>query len=227
MATHVFFDFFGTLVDYDAAVHPAENAPLAFARRFGAPVGRDEVDARWQRAWDDLEDGAERTGREFSMRQVAQRYWRSIGAPPLCADAIDTLIAEYLDAWTQGVTPAHGAGKCLADLATDHRLVIVSNTHDPALVPRLVRRFGFDTTIDRVITSVAVGWRKPHPAIFETALRDCGIRARDAVFVGDNWQADVEGPRAVGMAAIYVGRPAALRPVVTISELPQAIRSLP
>ena len=222
---YVFFDFFGTLVDYDASIHPTYNAPLAFARRAGCTISETASDAHWQQAWDHLEANAARTGREFSMHQVAQRYWRSIGAPSLAHGAIEILIGEYLDTWTQSVSPAEHAIECVTDLASDHRLTIVSNTHDPALVPRLARRFGLNTAVDRVISSVTVGWRKPHRIIFETALRASGAAADDSVFIGDNWEADVEGPRGVGMSAIYVGSPSALRPSVTLRQAVQMIRS--
>ncbi len=227
MVTHVFFDFFGTLVDYDPSVHPAvRNAPLDFARRAGVGVSEAVSNAQWQRVWDDLDAEAERTGREYSMHDVAQTYSRSIGSPPLTAGSTDTLIAEYFEAWTANVSLAPGALECVTDLASDHTLAIVSNTHDPQLVPRLTRKFGLHNAITRVVTSVEVGWRKPHPAIFEAALRYCGVCPGNAVFVGDNWTADVEGPRRVGMSAIYVGPSTEERPAVTLEELPALIRSL-
>jgi putative hydrolase of the HAD superfamily len=226
VVNHVFFDFFGTLVDYDPSTHPSYNAPLAFARRAGCTISETASGARWQEAWDHFEAHAVSTGREYSMHQVAQRYWRSIGAPVLAGGAIDILIGEYLDTWTASVSLAQHALDCVTDLASDHRLTIVSNTHDPELVPRLVREFGLHTAIDRVISSVTVGWRKPHPLIFEMALRECGAAAQDSVFVGDNWEADVEGPRGVGMSSIYVGPSTALRPSTSLAAVPQIVRSL-
>ena len=227
MVTHVFFDFFGTLVDYEASVHPAiRNAPLEFARRAGVEISEDTSNARWQEVWDDLEAEAGRTCREFSMHDVAQLYWHSIGSPALGPDATDTLIAEYLEAWTAEVVAAAGALDCIADLASDHTLVIVSNTHDPRLVPRLAQRLGLQDSVSRVVTSVDVGWRKPHPTIFHATLRACRVSPRNAVFVGDNWSADVEGPRRVGMSAIYVGPPVHQRRTVALEELPEIVRSL-
>jgi putative hydrolase of the HAD superfamily len=226
LVNHVLFDFFGTLVDYDPSTHPAYNAPLAFARRAGSTISEAASDAHWQQAWDRLEAGAAGTGLEYSMDQVAHEYWRSIGAPSLAAGAVTNLIAEYLDAWSQNVSPAAHALECVTALASDHRLTIVSNTHHPALVPRLVRRFRLDTAIDRVISSVSVGWRKPHPIIFETALHELGAAAHDAVFVGDNWDADVVGPRSVGMSSIYIGPASARHPSVSLEEVPQLVRSL-
>jgi putative hydrolase of the HAD superfamily len=225
--THVFFDFFGTLVDYDPSVHPANrNAPFEFARRADVRISEDASNAHWQKVWDDLDADAHRTGREFSMHEVAQRFWRSIGSPALGPDSIDALIAEYFEAWTADVCVAAGALDCLTDLAGDHTLAIVSNTHDSRLVPRLARHFGLHAHVSRIVTSVDVGWRKPHPKIYEAALRDCQVSPRNAVFVGDNWTADVEGPRRAGMSAIYVGPPTEERHAVTLKELPELVRSL-
>jgi putative hydrolase of the HAD superfamily len=160
------------------------------------------------------------------MNQVARMYWRAIGSPALGSDALETLIAEYLDAWSAGVAPAAHALECVADLASDHTLAVVSNTHAPALVPDLVRRFGFRVAIADVITSVDVGWRKPHPGIFTAALKVHHAVADDVVFVGYNWEADVVGPREMGMSAVYVGRPAAGRPSASLKDLLQVVRSL-
>ena len=51
-----------------------------------------------------------------------------------------------------------------------HRLAVVTNTHHPTLVPDHLDAMGLSPHIDAVITSVEVGWRKPHPAIYEAVL---------------------------------------------------------
>jgi len=224
-ARFVFFDFFGTLVDYDPSIHPAVNAPLAFAQRVGADVSEDEVSARWQRAWDGLDEAASRTGREFSMLQVAREFQRLLGSPPTPDGVIETLVADYLAAWSADVSLAPDALECVADLASDHRLAVVSNTHSPTLVPDLVLRFGLDAYVQRVITSVELGWRKPYPGVFEAALAEHGAVPADVVFVGDNWAADVDGPRAAGMRAVYVGPSTPDHPGVPLCEVPRVVRA--
>lgn len=180
MVSDVFFDFFGTLVDYNPSVHPAYNAPLAFARRAGCAISAAESDAYWQEAWDRHEAHAVSTGREYSMREVALRYWRSIGSPPLAAGAVGNLVREYLGTWTESVSPAAHALECVTDLAAGHRLTIVTQYARSQLGPRACPAIRLDSAVDRVVTSVAAGWRKPHPAIFEAALRDRGVVAGDA-----------------------------------------------
>ena len=60
---------------------------------------------------------------------------------------------------------------------------------------------------EAVVSSAWAGARKPHPRIFEATLGKLGVAASDALFVGDTWGPDVVGPRAMGMAALYLRRP--------------------
>ncbi len=53
------------------------------------------------------------------------------------------------------------------------------------------------------LSAADVGYLKPHPAIFETALRCLGVTADEAVFVGDSLSADVVGAQGVGLAAVW------------------------
>lgn len=225
MATHVYFDFFGTLVDYNPSVLPdTANAPYSFASRAGVGVTPSRASELWQSAWQELDSRAHRSGRECSIREIAARYLELLGSPPVKDSEQDRLITEYLEAWTAGIRPAPSVRECLADLSRDHQLSVVSNTHSATLVPELLARFGIAEHFASVFTSVEIGWRKPRPEIFETVLASDGVRAQDAVFVGDNWEADVEGPADVGMRAFYVGSPAVSRVPVRLAELPKLIR---
>jgi putative hydrolase of the HAD superfamily len=50
--------------------------------------------------------------------------------------------------------------------------------------------------------AVDAGYLKPHPAIFQTALNCLGVSPQEAVFVGDNMDADVVGAQNAGMRGI-------------------------
>jgi putative hydrolase of the HAD superfamily len=60
--------------------------------------------------------------------------------------------------------------------------------------------------VDAIVDSRSHGRVKPHPTIFEAALDLLGVRAIDAVMVGDSLEEDIEGARALGMRAILVDR---------------------
>lgn len=62
---------------------------------------------------------------------------------------------------------------------------------------------------------------KPAAAFFEAALADLGIRAAEAVMIGDDVRDDVEGAQAVGIAGVLV-RTGKYRPGDEIQVLPPA-----
>lgn len=64
------------------------------------------------------------------------------------------------------------------------------------------RRFGLDDAVDAVASSHSVGWRKPHPAMFERALELAGARPEEAFMVGDRLGADVIGAKRLGIRAV-------------------------
>jgi putative hydrolase of the HAD superfamily len=72
---------------------------------------------------------------------------------------------------------------------------------------RAVEQAGLTDLFDVMVTSAQAGTRKPHPQIFDHTLERCGVGAADAVFVGDSFGPDVEGPLSIGMsAAVHVYR---------------------
>ena len=54
-----------------------------------------------------------------------------------------------------------------------------------------------------VILSEEAGATKPDPAIFRYALNKAGITAREALFIGDNFDADIEGAFRSSIDQIY------------------------
>jgi HAD superfamily hydrolase (TIGR01662 family) len=58
--------------------------------------------------------------------------------------------------------------------------------------------------IDAVVTSLEVGYRKPHVAMFKAALREADCEADECVMVGDSEVKDIEPALALGMRAIRV-----------------------
>lgn len=88
------------------------------------------------------------------------------------------------------------------------RHVIVSN-HVPEL-PELVAQLGLRDLVDEVITSAAVGYDKPHPAIFAVALEVAGS-PNQVWMVGDSPTADVAGAEGCQIPAILVRRDAPAR----------------
>lgn len=60
--------------------------------------------------------------------------------------------------------------------------------------------------MDFVVASAVVGSSKPHRDMFMFALSRAGVRAEEAVYVGDSYLADVLGSRAAGLHPVLIDR---------------------
>jgi len=85
--------------------------------------------------------------------------------------------------------------------------------------------------IDAIISSVDLGFRKPHRVIFEAALAACGCQAPRCVMIGNSEEKDVEPALAMGMRTIRVAieepKPAASAAhavVGSLYEVPDVLR---
>ena len=81
---------------------------------------------------------------------------------------------------------------------------VISNSH------RSLASFSEHFALDRFITigvsSAEHGYMKPHHSIFDAALERAGVRADEAVMVGDSISADIEGALTAGMRAVLIRR---------------------
>jgi FMN phosphatase YigB (HAD superfamily) len=86
------------------------------------------------------------------------------------------------------------------------RTVIVSDVQTRGAAEYLADFTYFDVghLVDAVITSLDVGYRKPHHAVFEAALREAGCEAGECVMVGNSEASKIEPATALGMRTIRV-----------------------
>ena len=95
-------------------------------------------------------------------------------------------------------TTTHALLEALRD--RDLRVGLVSNALDPPhLLHRDLEQMGVAQRLDVAVFSSEVGWRKPHPAIFERALEAIGAVPEATLFVGDTLATDIAGAQALGM----------------------------
>ena len=94
----------------------------------------------------------------------------------------------------------------LTALRGKYKLGIVSNFAIPECVHRLLEQHGLADVFDIVVVSGEVNKRKPSPEIYIKALERMGVKASETVFVGDTVDADVAGPKSVGMKTVFIER---------------------
>ncbi len=75
-----------------------------------------------------------------------------------------------------------------------------------------------------------INLKKPHPEIFNMALRYLGVKPAEAVFVGDTLEPDVAGSRNAGMNSVHIKRRMItnpnIKPHLLITELKQLMPAL-
>jgi putative hydrolase of the HAD superfamily len=86
--------------------------------------------------------------------------------------------------------------------AAGFRIAVISNSDGRAA--STLERNGLLRYFEFVIDSGEVGVEKPDPRIFRLALDRLGVPAHDALYVGDLYEVDVVGARAVGMQAALI-----------------------
>jgi putative hydrolase of the HAD superfamily len=72
------------------------------------------------------------------------------------------------------------------------------------VVRQLLDRHGLLARLSETVFSDEWSLPKPHPRVFEAALESLGVRAEEAVHVGDLRRTDVAGARGVGMGTIRI-----------------------
>jgi len=96
------------------------------------------------------------------------------------------------------------AKEILKKLSRNYKLGLVSNfTYVPVIYAGL-RKLDISQFFNAILVSHEVGWRKPHPKIFNEALKRLRVSAHETVYVGDSPLEDIKGAKATGMKTIFV-----------------------
>lgn len=164
------------------------------------------------------------------VRQLFQRH----GVPAeLLSDA--ALIEHYHWRKIPGTTVFPEVPDVLAQLIdAGVKIGVVTNAFQPMVMRDIeLREHGLFKFFPTCRFSAAdVGYLKPHPAIFETALDCLGTSVASTVFVGDSLSADIAGGNRMGMTTVWrnvethrdnpITR-ATIRPDLTITSLTQML----
>lgn len=88
--------------------------------------------------------------------------------------------------------------------ARAYKLGVVSNW--TVTLEETLAHLGLARHFEVVACSSVVGTTKPDPRIFRHALKALGVEPARTLYVGDHYEADVLGARAVGMDALLIQR---------------------
>ena len=104
-----------------------------------------------------------------------------------------------------------GTRDALARISQRYKIAVISNAD--GRIHEVLARCGIADCFQTITDSGIVGHEKPHPAVFEAALRSMDARAEQSLYVGDVYSVDYVGAKNAGMDAVlmdlsraYVGR---------------------
>ncbi|MEX2224411.1 MAG: HAD family hydrolase [Candidatus Rokuibacteriota bacterium] len=163
-------------------------------------------------SWQEAERIRSEAHREVGAPERFGMLFGRLGLEP-SAEARDLLLTTHMRELSKVVEcPGHHA-PLLERLRERYRLAVVSNFDYSPTCLAILEREGIAHLFETIVISDEVGWRKPKPVIFETALgRMKSLRPAEALFVGDRADIDVIGARAVGMPTAWINRQAARLP---------------
>jgi putative hydrolase of the HAD superfamily len=111
----------------------------------------------------------------------------------------DTLVENTQNSanWDQ-ILP--GTREALERIRQDYAISVISNADGK--IEAVLRRCGIHDCFASITDSGIVGSEKPHPAIFEAALREMNADPAESLYVGDVYSVDYVGARNAGMQAV-------------------------
>jgi HAD superfamily hydrolase (TIGR01509 family) len=210
----VVFDLFDTLVDLVMGnPSPAKlsgSRPRTTHRALHELiVQRDAVDfetfAETLRAVDrELRARIYAEGRELPTVERFAELTRRLGLAD--EDLPEALTRVHMQAIYEMATYVPHHAEVLAVLGVRRSLAVCSNFSHTRTAHRVLEAAGLRAALDAIVISEQVGIRKPRPEIFEAVLHELGLTASEAIHVGDNLVADVDGAARVGMRTVWLTR---------------------
>lgn len=227
--TAVFFDVDFTLI------YPGPTFDGEGYRRFARHHGFDVDPARFASAVGAASVVLDRAQDAIYRPQLFIHYARLVlegmgGAGP----GLDSCASEIYDEWAacqhfalyDDVQPTlerlHAGGMTIGLISNTHRCLASFQSH-----------FELEPFISAAVSSSDHGYMKPHPSIFEAALKLAGATPGQSIMVGDSVPHDIEGARQAGMRGVLISRSAEIVspvdgvPVIrTLTDLPELFAGL-
>jgi putative hydrolase of the HAD superfamily len=201
MTRAVFFDVDFTLI-YPGPTFQGTGY-RDFCARHGVVVDPAKFDAAVVSASSLLEDDSGLFDPALFIRYTRQIIEAMGGSGP----AVDAAARDIYDEWSacqhffmyddvpEVLRALRDAGVKIGLISNTHRCLTSFQTH-----------FALEGLFDATLSSSDHGYMKPHPSIFEAALRQLEVTPEQAVMVGDSLLHDIHGARRMGMRAVLVSR---------------------
>ncbi|MDW8319726.1 MAG: HAD family hydrolase [Armatimonadota bacterium] len=141
--------------------------------------------------------------RENSFYERMETLWQQLTGVPPNPKCVYAMMTRYALAFEKVVVPAEYLPSLLRYLSQRYLLAVLSNYPYAPCVRRVLSRHGLSRYLSSVVVSADVGIVKPHRDLFHITLYQLGVFAEQAIYVGDDWCADMIGAARAGMRGVY------------------------
>lgn len=159
----------------------------------------------WAQSPDLMSDRSQFTEDEDSFWvNHSHRFLLASGCPPDQAAQIAPELTRYMrDCYQPVDTLAAEADELLDNLKqAGFRLAVISNRINP--FEEQLKSLGIKSYFEYSLAAGTIDAWKPDPAIFQHALSEMNVNPEQAVYVGDNYFADVVGAQRAGIKPILI-----------------------
>ncbi|MBW1861384.1 MAG: HAD family hydrolase [Deltaproteobacteria bacterium] len=197
----IIFDFGNTLIEFGPRQIEYEYAALqkALTEMFGT------CDTQHIKAIRDRQIVAPFNNdyKENDIRAICAELIKDAYDVVPSAEQVDILLQVRYDSFLHVVELPEGVLPLLEKLQRRYCLAMISNYPSSRTTLDSLAKIGLAEMFEAVVISDDVGYVKPHPRPFEAMMVYIGFAPEQCVYIGDNWLADVQGAKRIGMRAIH------------------------
>ena len=199
------FDLFNTLITVEPdTLDEANDRLIKSLGKSGITLDRETFrKAHLKAAMHHLEE-CRKDGRETHNRFWISTALESEGYPvPPDDHRISDAVEAYFSAFYPHCRLIPGTKEMLQTLKREYHLGLLSNfTHTPA-AKKIIRQMGLDPFFETILISGELGYRKPHPLVFQKLLENLQVENYQALYVGDDPEPDITGALGAGILPIW------------------------
>ncbi len=200
----VVFDYGNTLIEFSAGqIAHSTRALAAFLRERLGPFSVDQLEAFGEAA---RVAPYHNDYRETDFGQLSRELVRELYRRELTSGELADLLEVRREAFVDSIRAESRVLTVLERLASRYALGLLSNYPCGQAIRRSLETTGIHRYLSAVVVSGDIGFVKPHPRIFETILAELEVDVSEVIHVGDNWLADVQGAKRLGIPCIQVAR---------------------
>lgn len=139
---------------------------------------------------------------ENNMRRITEELIASLYRCRPQKKHVDAVIQARYDAFVESVSLAEGVRQLLEKLHRRYLLGLISNYPCSRSINDSLLKIGLLDLFDEIVVSGDCGFVKPHAKPFKLMLYRLSVNPCECIFVGDNWLADVQGAKRMGIHAV-------------------------